>query len=273
MKKALLLLFCSTLIGFTTSCNDSGDPGPLITASANIVLNTENEIPIVENRDETGTFLLTLFEDNHIEYSITIDDLSSSDNLTAAHIHSGDPVSTGAPVITLVDGTSVSFQGNRAIGILQLTQDEVDTLLGGDVYVNVHSTESPSGLVRGQLDQVIEEAYNVMLSPANEIPAITDRNDSGIAIFRIVGDKVFYKVSVADLESTDAITAGHIHSGDATVNGGVLINLELTDGTQLGISKNITLGASELTSLKEDPLYVNLHSTDHPSGLMRGQIR
>ncbi|MDY7396121.1 CHRD domain-containing protein [Aureibaculum sp. 2210JD6-5] len=273
MKKALLLLFCTALIGFTSSCLDNDNSGPAIRAQAQIDLNTENEIPIVENRDETGTFLLNLFDDNTMEFSITVDNLSSSDDLTAAHIHTGDPVSTGGVAITLVDGTTISFQGNKATGTLQLTDTEVATLLGGDVYVNVHSTENPSGLVRGQLDQVVTEAYNVMLSPTNEIPSITDREDSGTAIFRIVGNKVYYKVSVMDLKAGDAITAGHIHEGDATVNGGVLINLELADETQLGITKSLELESSMLTQLKNDDLYVNIHSTDHPSGLMRGQIR
>jgi len=274
MKKVFLLLFSTILIGFTTSCSVSGgDPGPAIEAAANIALNTENEIPMVQNRDETGSFKMILYADNSLEFSITVNDLFGGDNLTAAHIHSGDPVSTGAPVITLVDGSSISFQGNQAIGSIQLTQTEVTALLGADIYVNVHSTENPAGLLRGQLDKVVSEAYNVMLSPSNEIPAITDRTDSGMAIFRVVGEEVYYKVTVSDLEATDAITAGHIHEGEATENGTVFQNLEITDAAQLGVTKTMTLDENKLAKLKEDPLYVNIHSTDHASGLMRGQIR
>lgn len=273
MKKALLLICCTLLIGFTTSCNDTDGSGPTIIASGNISLTTENEIPIVENRDETGTFLLVLNSENQIEFSIVVNDLSASDELTVAHLHTGDPVSTGAPAISLVNGTDIVFQGNEATGIVQLTEAQVETLLGDDVYVNVHSTENPNGLVRGQLDQVIDEAYNVMLSPTNEIPSITDRNDSGTAIFRIIGDKVYYNVSVTNLQTGDAITAGHIHSGDATVNGDVQINLELTDDTQLGVTKTMILDADMLATLKTDALYVNVHSSDYPGGLMRGQIR
>ena len=43
--------------------------------------------------------------------------------------------------------------------------------------------------------------------------------------------------------------------------------------TQLGVTKILTLDENKLAKLKEDPLYVNIHSTDHASGLMRGQIR
>lgn len=274
MKKVFLLLFCSILLGLTTGClNDGGDPGPTIKAAANVDLNTENEIPLVENREETGSFKMILYQDNSLEFSITLNDLAGSDNLTVAHIHSGDPVSTGAPVITLVDGSSISFQGNQAIGALQLTETEVAALLGGDVYVNVHSAEHPAGLVRGQLDKQVNNAFNVTLSPDNEIPAVTDRNDSGMAIFRVVGEEVYYKVTVADLEATDAITAGHIHLGDATENGEVFIDLGITDATQLDVTKTITLDENKMSKLLDDPLYVNIHSSDHPSGLLRGQIR
>lgn len=279
MKKTLILLFCSALIISVVGCIDGdSDTGSAIKTAANIPLNTQNEIPLVENRNETGTFIINIFEDNHIEYSITINDLSSSDALTVAHIHAGDPVSTGVPIITLVDGTNIAFQGNKAIGTLQLTEAEITTLLGNDLYVNVHSTEQPTGLVRGQLDQIITDAFNVMLSPSNEVPAIDDRNDSGMAILRIVknkdgNDKLFYNVSVMDIEMDDAITAGHIHSGTATENGDVVINLELTDDTQLGITKSLMLEGDVLTQLQNDALYINLHTTDKPDGLLRGQIR
>jgi len=274
MKKAFLLLFCTVLLGFTTSCLDSnGDAGRIITGSANITLNTENEIPMVENRDETGSFQMVIYDDNTLSFTITVNDLLGGDNLTAAHIHAGDPVSTGAPVITLVDGTSVSFQGNKATGSIQLTEAEVTSLLGGDLYVNVHSTDIPSGLVRGQLDKAVDAAYNVVLSPSNEIPAITGRTDSGIAIIRVAEETVYYKVIVSDLAGGDAITAGHIHEGDATENGTVFQNLEITDASQLGVTKTLTLDENKISKLKEDPLYVNIHSTDHASGLMRGQIR
>lgn len=272
MKKVLLLFF-TALLSLTISCNDNGDSGPAIIASGNIAMNTEYEIPIVEDRDESGNFLINVYDDNIIEFSITVNDLEPSDQLTVAHVHTGDPVSTGAPAITLVDGTSIMFQGNKATGTLQLTEAEANTLLGEDVYINVHSEQEPSGLVRGQIDQIIDQAYNVKLDPENEIPAITDRDDSGTAIFRLVQNKLYYKVTVMDLAAGDAITGGHIHEGDDTENGDVVINLELTDETQLDITKSMELEEGSLTILKNDPLYVNVHSTDHPSGLMRGQIR
>jgi len=56
-------------------------------------------------------------------------------------------------------------------------------------------------------------------------------------------------------------------------NGGVLISLDITDETQLDQTKIITLSSIELDKINNDELYVNIHSNQQASGLLRGQIR
>lgn len=278
MRKVFLLLFCTALISITTNCNNNGDSGPSIIGAGNIKLNTKNVIPSVENRNETGVLELILYSDNYLEFSIVIDNLSSSDQLTEAYIYTGDPVSIGTPAITLVDGTSTIFQNNKVTGGRQLTDAEAAIITGDNVYVNVHSAEKPEGLVRGQIDKIIEQAYNVTLSPQNIIPEITDREDHGMAILRVVKNengtsKLIYNVTVENLKPTDAITNGYIRIGNTTQNGNILVDLDLTDASQLGSTKELDLEPSVNTKLKNDALYINLHSTDYEDGLMRGQIR
>jgi hypothetical protein len=90
------------------------------------------------------------------------------------------------------------------------------------VYLNVHSTNAPSGLVRSQLDQEVVFSKNVALSPANEVPAVNGRFEKGFAYIRVNSDKeMFYKIVVDNLDPTDQIVAAHIHKGDATENGDV----------------------------------------------------
>ena len=100
-----------------------------------------------------------------------------------------------------------------------------------------------------------------------------DKTETGTAYIRLVGAKMFYKVIVNDLDPTDAIAAGHIHNGASTVNGGVLLNLEMTNTAQLNSTKSLTLSAENLMKVTNDALYVNIHSTKVASGLLRGQIR
>ncbi len=279
LKKYLFLMlsFCAVL---AISCNNDDDNDgdgdsqtKTLVKSFDIALDNSNSIPMVTDRNETGNVLLSLYDDNTLDFTITINNLSSTDTLTVAHVHTGDVVSTGGAVITLVDGTDNLFSGNTATGTITLNASEISTLQGSDVYVNVHSAESPSGLVRGQIDQIIDNAYNVALSPDNEIPMVTGRNETGVAYFRLVGTKMYYKAIVNDLDNTDTITAGHIHEGNSTVNGGVLLNLEITDNAQLDVTKNLTLTADNLTKINNDTLYVNIHSSQVASGLLRGQIR
>lgn len=271
IKIGLMLVLCALV---TFACKDDEDPPAKVELmSFDIMLDNAYSIPMVTGRSETGNIQMSLYDDKSLTFTITINGLMSSDVLTMAHVHNGDVVTAGGVAITLVDGTNIAFSGNMATGTITLTDDQITTLQGNDIYVNVHSTEQPSGLVRGQIDQTIDNAYNVSLSPANEIPAINDRNETGLAYIRIVGSTMFYKVIVNDLEASDAITAGHIHEGSATVNGGVLVNLDITGDSELEKTKSLSLSNEELNKINNDELYVNIHSNQYAGGLLRGQIR
>lgn len=271
IKIGMMLVLCALV---TFACEDDEDtPAKVELQSFDIMLDNAYSIPIVTGRSETGNIQMRLYDDNSLTFTITIDNLMASDDLTVAHVHTGDVVTAGSVAITLVDGTDIAFSGNMATGTINLTADQINTLQGDDVYVNVHSSDQASGLVRGQIDQTIDNAYNVTMSSANEIPAIIDRNETGEAYIRILGNTMYYKVIVNDLEASDAITAGHIHEGSATVNGGVLVNLGITANAELEQTKSLTLSTDELSKINNDELYVNIHSTQYPGGLLRGQIR
>ncbi len=275
MKKGIFYLLLSIGLLFTVGCNndDDGSIAKTLIQAFDVALNTSNSIPTVPGRNETGNITMDLFDDNSLEFTITINNLSITDELIASHIHNGDVVSTGGIEITLVDAIDITYSGNTASGTVMLTASQISALQGDDVYVNVHSTEFPAGLVRGQIDKTISNAYNVALSPLNEVPPVMGRSERGNAYFRLVGSTMYYKVAVTDLEATDAIIGGHIHEGSSTENGGVLIDLGITDDTQLDITKNITLSSVELDKVINDELYVNIHSGKEPAGLLRGQIR
>ena len=275
MKKGIFYLLLSIGLLFTVGCNndDDGSIAKTLIQAFDVALNTSNSIPAVPDRNETGNITMDLFDDNSLEFTITINNLSITDELIASHIHNGDVVSTGGIEITLVDAIDITYSGNTASGTVMLTASQISALQGDDVYVNVHSTEFPAGLVRGQIDKTISNAYNVALSPLNEVPPVMGRSERGNAYFRLVGSTMYYKVAVTDLEATDAIIGGHIHEGSSTENGGVLIDLGITDDTQLDITKNITLSSVELDKVINDELYVNIHSGKEPAGLLRGQIR
>src|SRR5215471_4893439 len=63
-------------------------------------------------------------------------------------------------------------------------------------------------------------AYVAQLSTANEVPAVAG-NATGTATFTLIGKTLSYVVTVNGL-SGNAV-ASHIHVGDATTNGGIVI--------------------------------------------------
>ena len=86
-----------------------------------------------------------------LEYDMTVEGL----NITEAHFHAGAAGETGDILKT------ITFEGNSVTGIWtanddqSLTDEIVDMIRSGGVYVNIHTSANPTGEIRGQLLQGI----------------------------------------------------------------------------------------------------------------------
>jgi hypothetical protein len=245
--------------------------GPTVVKEWNLALSTRNENPAPPGRTETGTLAMQLLSDNSIKYTITVNGLASGDALTAAHIHSGDPVTNGPVLLNF----NPVFSSNVATATLTGIRSTFrDSLVNGtaELYFNVHSTQFPGGLIRAQVNRTNELSMDVALSGANEVPAVTT-TATGTALLRLMSDKtLFTKVSVTNLEAGDVLTASHIHEGATGVSGPVIIGI-YSSAAEFGTSKSIALTDDQYNKLKNNAVYFNAHSTAHASGLIRGQIR
>ncbi|RYY96782.1 MAG: CHRD domain-containing protein, partial [Chitinophagaceae bacterium] len=205
------------------------------------------------------------------QYTLTVSGLASGDALTNAHIHVGDPATSGGIVLNFLP----TFNNGTATGtVTGVRQSLVDSLLNSnnELYVNVHSSQVPTGLVRAQVNRTVEGAWDIPLSGTNEVPAVTT-TATGLATLRLTTDKKLYaKITVNGLEAGDALTAAHIHPGATGTNGTVLIGIYST-AADFGTVKSISLTDAQYNALKNDPVYVNAHSNNHQPGLIRGQIR
>jgi hypothetical protein len=274
MKKKILTLgiLCPVLAILFSACDkDDPVPTPTVVKEWTVPLSPKNESPARPGRTETGTVIIQLISDNTIKYSITINGLAASDALSAAHIHAGDVISNGPIVL----GFDPVFTGGAATGTLQdIRTSFIDSLKddANDLYFNVHSTQQPGGLMRGQLNVAIDMAEDIVLLGANEVPAVTT-TAAGLAILRLTHDKKLYsKVSVTSLETTDAIVSAHIHPGAPGVNGPVAVEL-CSSAADFGVAKTTVLTDALVTTVTTGQVYVNAHSVMHPGGLIRGQIR
>lgn len=266
---ATLSLLCTTI--FFSCKKDDAVLAPSVVKTWSVSLSAKNENPAPAGRSETGTAVLTLMSDNSLNYTITVNNLTSGDMFMAAHLHVGDAITSGAVILPL----SPVFSGSTGTGVTtNLRSTLVDSLKddSNEIYFNAHTMQVGSGLVRGQLNTNIEMAADVALSGANESVPVTT-TATGVATFRLTSAKKLYtKFVITNLEAGDAMTAAHIHKGVVGVNGVVIVPI-YSSTAEFGTVKIITVDDVLFTSLKTDAIYANAHSTNKGSGIVRGQIR
>ena len=136
-------------------------------------------------------------------------------------------------------------------------------------------------------------AFSATLLPASEVPAVTgsEAGGSGAATvtLNLTKDSAG-SVTAATLDVTvtatgfpagTALTASHIHSAPAGVNGGIVISFGLTPGevifttgsgsfTKQGISVSADLANAILAN--PGGFYVNTHTAANTNGVARGQL-
>ena len=121
-------------------------------------LKGRSEVPAFDTNGQ-GTVHVKVARDASVSYKLIVANLT---NVVAAHIHCA-PVDAAGPVgVTLFAGAPVSVNGVLAQGSIDFPVpanscgwvdlvDVIDALASGDTYVNVHTLQSLSGEIRGQL--------------------------------------------------------------------------------------------------------------------------
>ena len=272
MKKILLILALAVSATQFMGCSKSNTatPVPTVSWSATVAMSAKFEVPAPAGRNETAAADLQLLSDNTLKYSITVNNLTAGDAITAAHIHLGNAGVSGAVYIPF-NGT---ISGSTVTGTVQLTAGQADTIKNQEAYVNVHTTQAGGGLVRGQIDNKVVFAADIAMNGTNEVPSVTT-TATGVAIIRMTENKKLYvKVTIINLEAGDAMTFAHIHSGSSTVSGPVILGF-YSAAADFGTVKVLPLPVDNIlyNSILNDMLYVNAHSTLRGSGIVRGQIR
>lgn len=135
--------------------------------------------------------------------------------------------------------------------------------------------------------------FTAALSPANEVPAITDAESKGSGEVTIVlhltrdASKAItaatadFKGSLKGFPAETAITAAHIHRGAAGANGGVAVNpmfkageIALSDGAGSFSKMGVTVTPAVAQEILSGPanFYFNVHSATNKGGVARGQL-
>ncbi|PPK86214.1 CHRD domain-containing protein [Neolewinella xylanilytica] len=245
-----------------------------------------NEVPSIIS-PARGALLLAL-DGNQLTVSGSFTGLSdtlATRTRGGAHLHLGLPGQNGGIDIELsasLDADSGNRSGtfNAEANTFTLTETQLEALLAGRYYANIHSGTYPRGEIRGQVLPPATILFRAHLSGANEWPVVTS-GASGQVLGHFVGDSLQVIGSFAGLESpvATAISGGaHLHTAWAGQNGAVIIPLGLTlgAGAQEGsfqLADNVYKpNASQLEQLVNRGIYLNIHTMEHNPGEIRGQM-
>ena len=202
-----------------------------------------------------------------------------------AHLHAGLAGQNGGiqiPLVADVDADLKSGVFTAENNTFDLTDELKAALEGRGLYANIHTTIYPSGELRGQTVGQPQMVFRAGLSGANEVPAITSFA-TGAVIAELYDDSILVvSGSFSGLESelaTDIAGGAHIHLSFPGQNSGVLFPLVVNtaadgqSGVFLPEDNTFALVDTALTlSFLGRGMYVNIHSLDHPSGEIRGQL-
>ncbi len=128
-------------------------------------LTGDMEVPPVAT-NASGQATVGVAMNDQLDYVIEVND---GDNLTAAHLHCGAVGQNGPVVVGLFESSPTDVDGALTSGTidagdimedLQACNPNIDTIphlvqamREGMIYVNVHSTDHPAGVIRGQLEE------------------------------------------------------------------------------------------------------------------------
>jgi hypothetical protein len=141
--------------------------------------------------------------------------------------------------------------------------------------------------------EIPNPTFRATLSPANEVPPVTNAEagasgtmDITINATRdvtgaITAASVNFNGTLTGFPAGTTITASHIHTGVAGVNGGFVVNLGLTPGeitlaTGSGsiVKNNVAVTIDIANQIIANPaaFYFNAHTASNPGGAVRGQL-
>jgi hypothetical protein len=114
--------------------------------------------------------------------------------------------------------------------------------------------------------------FNFGLDGLQEVPPVTT---PGFGMATVTLNTVTGDVSVSGTfqDLLASVQAAHIHGlAPVGVNAGVILGLQLTGTTSGTISGMGTLTAAQVQGMIGGQTYINVHTTQHPGGEIRGQI-
>ena len=185
-----------------TSLAPANGPASIVLVSATV--NSSQQVP-ANNSTATGTFAGSVNTVTRVmTYTITYAGLAPA----AAHIHRGGPGRNGSVILPF------TVRSSPITGTATLLQADIDSLLAGRMYVNIHTPAFPGGEIRGNITQsttgtapeAVQPSLTLYPNPAHELVAL-----SGLATYAA-------PIGLLDNLSRVVRTASPLPNGTATLD-------------------------------------------------------
>lgn len=119
--------------------------------------------------------------------------------------------------------------------------------------------------------QAQTENYRARLSPMPTTPqTVATITGVGEVLLSLNGNTLSIQGNFEGMSS--AATMAHVHNGPPAQPGPVVHQLEVSEATAGEVSAELELTDEQVTALRNNSLYIQIHSNDNPPGELRGWI-
>ncbi|MHC5066156.1 MAG: CHRD domain-containing protein [Planctomycetota bacterium] len=182
---------------------------------------------------------------------------------TMAHLHNGAVGINGPVIIPLNQGPAGRWTGSAVVSAVDL-----NVILGGNSYLNIHTAARPAGEIRGQAVYPTNRRFTGHLLGANVVPPSPSAATGSLVTYLHEPDGVaVYELTVTGMVGTGA----RINIGPPGMSGPILAPLVGTGGTRwCGVFRGVK--GQVLNDLLAGNLFVDVTSAAFPGGEIRSQV-
>ena len=220
------------------------------------------------NSAATGTGQLTF---NLVTGVVTGSVTLSGITATLAHIHSGIAGTNGPVLVDFVQNASNPNRWDVDAGDV-LTAEQVNALLAGELYVNVHSAANPGGEIRGQIKPQGIALAIAGLDGESVVPPVTNSADGFSAM--TINETTNMATVHVQTSGVDDATEAHVHNAPVGENAASPLLTLMKDpaaATHWSVEQQ-SITQADRDALANDRLYVDVHTPGATNGALRGQL-
>lgn len=220
------------------------------------------------NSGATGTGQLTF---NLVNGAVTGGVTLTGITATMAHIHNGIAGTNGPIIVNFVHSGTDPNRWDAEAGAA-LTADQVNALLAGQLYVNVHSVAFPGGEIRGQIRP---QGIAVAIAGMDGNSVVPPVANSAVGFAAMTVNQVANTATVhVQTSGVDDATEAHVHNAPAGENASAPLFSLMKDPAAPShwFLEGQSVTQADQDALTANRLYVDVHTPGALAGALRGQL-